>query len=242
MREVISVSELAAHCEGDSLVLWAAQGLGGRGRAWVGEDAALAAAPSISMRDRVAVWARSPAAAAALARQVLPQLPRSFRPMGERPQLDAIAAAVPGMAVVGRFGWMDGTVAPQPGEATWLDPKADAAAIGSLLDRAYPSSYAGPGVPGVERWAGVREDGGQLLAVGAQAWSSPQVALLSGVAVDPRARGRGLAGHVCAVLASAALTGHPALGLMVEDHNLAARRVYERLGLRHRPVAAAAFH
>ncbi|MEZ0065295.1 RimJ/RimL family protein N-acetyltransferase [Streptacidiphilus sp. MAP12-20] len=31
------------------------------------------------------------------------------------------------------------------------------------------------------------------------------------------------------------------MGLMVEDWNTPARRVYERLGLHHRPVSAAAF-
>ncbi|WP_037605528.1 GNAT family N-acetyltransferase [Streptacidiphilus rugosus] len=245
MPEVTSVPELAAHCGDDPFVLWAAQGLGGRGRAWVGEDAALAAAADISTRDRVAVWARSPEAAAALAAEVLPRLPRSFRPFGARPLIDAVAAAVPGLEVVGRFGWMDGTAAsapyPDSGSAEWLDPDADAAGIGSVLDSAYPTSYAYPGVIGVERWAGVRDDAGRLLAVGAQAWSSPQVALLSGIAVHPDARGKGLSHHVCSVLTAAALTRHAAVGLMVEDWNTPARRVYERLGLRHRPVAAAAF-
>jgi GNAT superfamily N-acetyltransferase len=136
---------------------------------------------------------------------------------------------------------MDGHDPVPPGSATWLDPEADGPAIAAVLDDAYPASYARPDVPGVERWAGVRADDGRLLAVAAQAWSAPQVALLSGVAVTPDARGRGLGHEVCATLTAGALTRHPAVALMVEDHNLPARRVYERLGLRHREVAAAAF-
>jgi GNAT superfamily N-acetyltransferase len=241
-RELFSVDELASLTDGDALTLWAAQGLLRGGRAWAGEDAVIAASPAISTRDRVAVWARSPEAAAALAREVLPQLPRSFRPFGDRPLIEAVAAAVPGLEVVGRFGWMDAReTAAHELPAEWLTDEADAEAIHGILDRAYPLSYARPGVTGVARWAGLRDDTGRLLAVGALAWPSPQVALLSGIAVDPPARGKGLALPLCATLAAAGLAGHELVALMVEDDNTPARRVYERLGLRHRPVAAAAF-
>ncbi|RAG87460.1 GNAT family N-acetyltransferase [Streptacidiphilus pinicola] len=240
-RELRSVEEIAALTGGDTLVLWAAQGLERGGRAWAGEDAVISAAPAISTRDRAAVWARSPQAAAALAREVLPQLPRSFRPFGDRPVIEAVAAAVPGLEVVGRFGWMDAReTAPPEAPAEWLTD-VDAEAVSGILDRAYPISYARPGVTGVTHWAGIRDDAGRLLAVGALAWPSPQVSLLSGIAVDPSARGKGLALPLCATLAHAALATHDAVALMVEDANTSARRVYERLGLHHRPVAAAAF-
>jgi len=85
------------------------------------------------------------------------------------------------------------------------------------------------------------DDAGRLLATGALAWPSPQVTLLSGVAVDPATRGKGLALPVCATLAQAALADHAAVALMVEDRNTAARRLYTRLGLTYRPVAASAF-
>lgn len=239
-REIRSVEELVSLTD-DTLVLWAAQGLERGGRAWAGEDAVISAAPSISARDRVAVWARSPQAAVALAREVLPQLPRSFRPFGDRPVIEALAAAVPGLGVVGRFGWMDAReTAPPEVLAEWLTD-ADTEAINGILDRAYPISYARPGVPGVTRWAGVRDDAGRVLAVGALAWPSPQVTVLSGIAVDPPARGKGLALPICATLAHTALASHTAVALMVEDANTRARRVYERLGLHHRPLAAAAF-
>ncbi|WP_042434326.1 GNAT family N-acetyltransferase [Streptacidiphilus anmyonensis] len=242
MRELFSVEELAVLTERDPLTLWTAQGLLRGGRAWAGEDAVISAAPAISTRDRVGLWARSPEAAVVLAREVLPQLPRSFRPFGDRPLVEAVAAAVPGLEVVGRFGWMDAReTAPPELPAEWLSESDESEAINGILDRAYPVSYARPGLAGVTRWAGLRDDVGRLLAVGALAWSSPQVVLLSGIAVDPPARGKGLALPLCATLASAGLAEHGAVALMVEDHNTPARRVYERLGLRHRPVAAAAF-
>ncbi|SEL10336.1 GNAT family N-acetyltransferase [Streptacidiphilus jiangxiensis] len=236
--EIFSVEELLGLTD-DTLVLWTAQGLTGGGRAWAGEDAVIAAAPGISTRDRVGVWARSPQAAVALAREVLPQLPRSFRPFGERPLIAAIAAAVPGLEVVGHFGWMDAReTSPAESPAPWLD---DTTGVNALLDLAYPASYARAGVPGVERWAGFHDDADRLLAIGALAWSSPQVALLSGIAVAPDARGKGLALPICATLAQAGLAERGTVALMVEDHNTTARRVYDRLGLRHRPVSAAAF-
>ncbi|WP_370119824.1 GNAT family N-acetyltransferase [Streptacidiphilus sp. MAP12-33] len=237
-REIFSVEELVALTD-DPLVLWTAQGLTRGGRAFAGEDAVIAAAPAISTRDRVGVAARSPEAGAALAREVLPQLPRSFRPFGERPVIAAIAAAVPGLEVVGHFGWMDAheTVAPER-EADWLD---DTTGVDALLDAAYPASYAREGVPGVERWAAFRDDADRLLAIGALAWSAPQVALLSGIAVASDARGKGLALPLCATLARAGLARRGTVALMVEDDNTPARRVYDRLGLRHRPVSAAAF-
>ncbi|MBF9073267.1 GNAT family N-acetyltransferase [Streptacidiphilus fuscans] len=239
-REIFSVDELVSLTDGDPLVLWAAQGMRG-GRAWAGDQAVISAAPSISTRDRAAVWARSPEAAATLAREVLPQLPCSFRPFGERPVIQAVAAAVPGLEVVGRFGWMDARETAPPEVLAEPLTDDDAEAIDGILDRAYPISYARPGVSGVSHWAGFRDDAGRLLAVGALAWASPQVALLSGIAVDPPARGKGLALPLCATLARTGLADHDAVALMVEDNNIPARRVYERLGLRYREVAAAAF-
>jgi GNAT superfamily N-acetyltransferase len=241
MRELTTTAELSDACDGDSLCLWVAQGLGARGRAWAGEDAVLAAAPDISTRDRLAVWARSPEAAVELYREVAPQLPRSFRPFGERRLIAALAQATPGLEVVGHFGWMDTSavsVSADP-RAQWLD-ESDAEDIATVLDLAFPTSYARPGVPGVQRWAGVR-DGAQLLVVGALAWSSPEVALVSGVAVTPEARGKGLGLTACSLLVDAALAEHGAVGLMVEDWNVPGQRLYQRLGLRRRAVSAAAF-
>jgi hypothetical protein len=60
-------------------------------------------------------------------------------------------------------------------------------------------------VPGVERWAGVRDGAGRLAAVAALAWSAPGVGLIAGVAVQPGARGQGLGRQVCGFVVAAAL-------------------------------------
>jgi ribosomal protein S18 acetylase RimI-like enzyme len=112
--------------------------------------------------------------------------------------------------------------------------------VTALLEEGFPDFYAWPGKPGVERWAGVRDATGQLAAVAALAWSAPDAAMISGVAVHPAARGRRLGRAVCEFLAVQGLRRHGAVVLMVEEWNQAARRLYGSLGLRYRDVAAAA--
>jgi GNAT superfamily N-acetyltransferase len=123
--------------------------------------------------------------------------------------------------------------------ARWL-PDAALGEVAALLETGFPASHAKPGVPGVGRWAGVRDDAGGLVAAGTLAWSAPDVGLLAGVAVHPRARGQGLGRNIGAFLLAEALRRHRAAALMVDEWNHAARRTYSGLGLRYRPLAAAA--
>ncbi len=246
MREIDDHDELMALCDGDSLCLWAAQGLDGRGRAWASDDgrAVAAGGPRLSARARLAVHG-PPDAAASLGRTVLRELGPDYRPFGDRGVIEALVRAVPGLREVKRFGWMaTGRVTPHipadAGRARWL-PDADLPEVAELLELTFPDSFAKPGVPGVDGWAGVRDDGGHLMAVAALAWSAPAVGLLAGVAVHPGAQGRGLGREVCAFTVSAGLMKHGAVALMVEEWNHAARHIYERLGLRYRPVGAAAW-
>jgi ribosomal protein S18 acetylase RimI-like enzyme len=125
------------------------------------------------------------------------------------------------------------------GSAGWL-PAAALPEVTALLEEGFPDSYAWPGKPGVERWAGVRDAAGRLAAVAALAWSAPDAAMISGVAVHPAARGRRLGRAVCEFLTIQGLRRHGAVVLMVEEWNQAARRLYGSLGLRYRDVAAAA--
>ncbi|AUG80840.1 GCN5-related N-acetyltransferase [Kitasatospora sp. MMS16-BH015] len=125
---------------------------------------------------------------------------------------------------------------PGPG---WLGAAA-LPEVAVLMAHAFPSSHAKPGAEGVERWAGVRGEDGRLLAVAALAWSAPTVGLISGVAVDPAARGRGLGRAICSFLLGEALAGHGTAALMVGGENHTARQLYRSLGMRHRAVAAAA--
>ncbi len=73
MREIHDPGELAGLCGGDTLCVWAAQGLAGSGRAWAGESgrAVAVAGPGLSARDRLAVYG-PPAEAVTLVRSLLP--------------------------------------------------------------------------------------------------------------------------------------------------------------------------
>jgi GNAT superfamily N-acetyltransferase len=246
-REIRDHAELAARCDGDLLCLWTAQGLDGRSRAWVSADgrAVAVAGRSLSRRDRLAV--RGPAESVIpLTADVLAEIGPAFRPLGERALIEAVAAGLPDLAVRGTFGWMDTRdpipdPAPAPAPAGGADWLTDAALpeVTALLEESFPDSYAWPGTPAVERWAGVRDTGGRLAAVAALAWSAPDAAMISGVAVRPAARGRRLGHAVCEFLTREGLRRHGAVVLMVEEWNQAARRLYGRLGLRYRDVAAA---
>jgi ribosomal protein S18 acetylase RimI-like enzyme len=265
-REIRDHAELAARCDGDLLCLWTAQGHDGRSRAWASADgrAVAVAGRALSRRDRLAV--RGPAESVIpLAADVLAEIGPGFRPLGERPLIETVAAAIPGLAVRGTFGWMDtrdpvpdppaaapaaaapATAAAGPPAAAspaaaesagWL-PAAALPEVTALLEEGFPDSYAWPGKPGVERWAGVRDATGRLAAVAALAWSAPDAAMISGVAVHPAARGRRLGRTVCEFLTIAGLRRHSAVVLMVEEWNQAARRLYGSLGLHYRDMAAA---
>ncbi|MCC2274042.1 GNAT family N-acetyltransferase [Streptomyces sp. ET3-23] len=243
MREINSLEELAACCRGDSLCRWAAQRLGEGNRAWASADgrALAVAGRALSMRDRLAVWG-DPRSAVPLARTVLDELGPAYRPLGDRTLIDALAAELPGLTCSPAFGWMDrtrpGPSLPSAGAAQWL-PRNTLDEASAVVAAGFPDSYAQPGGAGAGRWAGVRDGAGRLVAVGALAWSAPTVGLLSGIAVLPEARGRGLARQVCALLLDEALTRHGTAALMVDDDNPAALHLYRSLGLRYRPLRAA---
>ncbi|WP_406285294.1 GNAT family N-acetyltransferase [Embleya sp. NBC_00896] len=245
MRELIDHDELVRRCDGDAMCVWAAQGLVGGRRAWASADgrAVAVAGAGLSRRDRVAVYG-PPAALVPLVRDVMAEVGPTYRPFGAPERIAALVAGVPELVEVGAFGWMDlpGPSGPDPGvgPAHWLaDDAADE--VAALIETGFPTSYAKPGMPGVERWAGVRDSDGELLAVAALAWSAPSIGLLAGVGVGPAARGRGLGRVVCAFVLAEALARHGAAALMVEESNHAAVRLYESLGMTYRPVKAAAW-
>ncbi len=250
MHEITDPDRLTALCADDSLLTWAAQGLarrvGGTSRAWSLDGAVAVAAPDLSGRDRIALRAADPAAlpaAVALLRQVLVEVGPGYRPLGEPGVVAAAVEALPGLRPTSPFSWMERTAAEAPlptGRASRLGP-ADERAVADLLDLAFPDSHAHPDRPGVEQWVGVRGAGRELLAIAALAWSAPTVGLLAGVAVHPAARGRGLAAQVCGHAVREALAVHGRVALLVDDDNAAAVRLYQALGLRPRPMAAAAF-
>ncbi|YCK38645.1 GNAT family N-acetyltransferase [Actinomadura sp. ATCC 39365] len=238
---------LRAACGDDDLVMWTAQGLRGQARAWALREAVVAAAPRIARHDRLAVWG-DPDDAAELVRHALAELGPTYRPLGERELMRRVAARLAGVRESGAFSWMSlpgpprardglpGQAAGLPSMVGWLAGE-DEQEITALLAGDAPSSYAVPGVAGVRRWAGVRV-GRELAAVAADAWSAPSVGLLAGVATAARFRGRGLAERVCGWMSSQLVATHGRAALMVDDVNVAAIKVYERLGYRRRLVLA----
>jgi GNAT superfamily N-acetyltransferase len=246
--EISDHAELAARCDGDTLCLWAAQGLAGRtwasrSRAWRSADgAALAVAgPDLSTRNRIAVCGRGESAIP-LVRSVLEAVGPTFRPLGDHDLITDIVAGIPELAPVAAFGWMDSRgpapVRLRPGAARWLS-KSELPHVTALLQVSFPDSDALPGAPGVERWAGVLDEHGRLLAVTAVAWSAPDLGYLAGVAVHPEARGRGHGATVCSFVLAAALAKHGAAALMVDEQNCAAIRLYRGLGMTYRTLTAA---
>lgn len=249
MREVSDLEELRGLCRSNLLCEWAAQGFAerrsGAARAWATEDdgAVAVACPSLATKDRVVVCG-SVAAAASLIGLVLEEVGPSFRPIGEPDLIGRLADMIelpagnslqPGSP----FGWMDRR---QPldhtaTDASWLgDDHFDE--IKELLDLAHAAGDARPGDPDVDTWAGIRDDHGRLIATAALGWSAPTVGYVVGVAVDPDHRGQGLGERICRLVIDAAVTERGAVGLMVDEDNTAARRLYDKLGMDYHPVLA----
>lgn len=239
MHELSTWQDVADATVGDPMSVWAAGTLGTGGRAWAHAGATLVAAPALSLHDRAVVTGPVDAVAA-LVRHAHAELGPRFRPYGDPGLITGLVRRLPHLTLRTPFGWMDTRTAPKPdAPAGWLTD-ADLPDAAALLDRVYPSSYARPGTPGVRRWAGIRDDTGRLVATGADAWSTPTVGLISGVVTDPAARGTGLGSRLCAFLIRTLLAEHGRVALMVDDWNTAAIRLYERLGMRRRPVVACA--
>lgn len=243
MHEIHDLDELHALCGGDTLCLWAAQGLDGRSRAWRSPDgtAVAIAAPDLAVRDRLVVHGRADAAVS-LVRAVLAETGPEYRPLGDRALIGALAAGLPELSAVGSFGWMScrgphPVPLPDP-RAHWL-ADAELPEAAALLEISLPRSVAWPGESGIEGWAGIRDEGGGLLATAALAWPGPDVGLLAGVAVRPDAQGQGLGRGICALVLRQVLDRCGAAALMVEDANPAALGLYRGLGMRYQPVAVA---
>ena len=239
---VLTLDDLAAATGDDPLMLWAADRPGVR--IWARDGAVAAACPDLSRRDRLPVHGE-PEAVAALLRDVLAQVGPTFRPVGDESLVTAVAEALPELTVAGRFGWME-TATPPPiaapvagdGAPHWLGP-GSLPEVTALIDTAFPDSYARPGGSGVHRWAGLRDAGGTLLAVAADAWSSSRVGFLAGVTTRPEARGHGRAAALCSFVTTELLAGRDRAALFVDYWNTAAVATYDKLGFTLRPIAAA---
>jgi ribosomal protein S18 acetylase RimI-like enzyme len=218
----------------DPLVRWAAQVLlpGRGGAAWAHGDAVAVLAPALHRYDRLVLVGPVDGVAALLRAHVRPGL-KVLVPTAVAEELAWPARAT--------FGWMQraGSLDAR-GRARWLaEDRWDD--VEALLRKAGPGSFVWPREPGPSRWAGIDEDGG-LVAVCADAWSAPGIGFIGGVATHPDHRGRSLSTDVCSLVVGALLAEHGECGLMVDAANLAAIKVYRRLGFAYRSVTALRDH
>jgi ribosomal protein S18 acetylase RimI-like enzyme len=237
VREVSTTAELARITAGDPMMIWCGQGqLGGRVKAWYSGDAVAVASPQLSQHDRLAVHGPVDDLAD-LVERVLTEVNPELRTFGDEDLIRQLAERVPGLSFAAAFGWMHtATVPSEVMTASWLDGDAG---VEKLLAEASPESYAWPGRPGVQRWAAITSETGELLSIAADAWSAPEIGFLAGVATKPSARGQGLSRQVCAFATAELVKRYGQAGLMVHSGNEAAIAVYRKLGYTYRNVAAA---
>jgi predicted GNAT family acetyltransferase len=103
--------------------------------------------------------------------------------------------------------------------------------ISDFLNAHAPNSSVWPGNPELVFWAGIRNDSGELIAVGAVTmWETGQK-IVSSVGTAEHERGKGLATKLVAeMVAKAHELEFPRLALAVRADNIAAKRAYEKVG------------
>jgi ribosomal protein S18 acetylase RimI-like enzyme len=110
--------------------------------------------------------------------------------------------------------------------------EADQPRLEGLYAAAYPGSWFNPRVLATGQFVGIPDKDGSLLAAAGVHVYSPEfrVAALGNIAVRPEARNQGLATAATAFCCQRLLASVDLIGLNVLADNLAAIRVYERLG------------
>lgn len=127
------------------------------------------------------------------------------------------------------FLWTTSAPPAQPGEEQVVRlTEADHPALTALIDEAFPTSTARPGNPQVSGWYGIR-DGDRLVACGADR-TRGEIGFLAGLTVAPRHRGRGLGAAITAGMTRTMLDRYDLVALGVYPSNVAAIRLYRRLG------------
>ncbi len=240
LRRLVSTQELAWASNDDALLAWIAQdGVGTSTTAWAYGSAVGVAGAGLPQGRRLAI-AGSTSDVAALLRSVERETVLGYRLLGAAPLLASLTRGMR-LRIVEEFWWMElggGQLVGVDNEAArWLD-EGDLDDVEVLLDVSFPASRARAGVPGVRRWAGIRERG-LLVAVAADAWSCTTVGFISGVATHPAHRGRGLGRSVSRFVIQHLLNECGRAGLYADAWNRAAVALYASVGMSSHRVATA---
>lgn len=155
----------------------------------------------------------------------------------ERHALDAVTAQLRSAGIElghgGDWDWMWTTTPPIPRfgeqEIVELDDIADADEIRRFYANANPGAESQPGEGVAQLWLGVRDRAG-LVAAGSLHSTPAGYPHLTGIAVDPATRGRGLGMTLSAALTRRALERSSMSTLGMYADNDTARAVYTRLG------------
>ncbi|GAA1827905.1 hypothetical protein GCM10009682_53880 [Luedemannella flava] len=127
------------------------------------------------------------------------------------------------------FRWVAAAVPAHPAESRVVRlHDADLPAVEALLADAFPSTTTRPGDPRVLGWYGIRS-GDALVAVGADR-SRGGVGFLAGLTVATDRRGEGLGTALTTAMTRSLGARYGDVGLGVIADNLAASRLYARLG------------
>ncbi|WP_277451735.1 GNAT family N-acetyltransferase [Janibacter sp. DB-40] len=132
----------------------------------------------------------------------------------------------------GLWEWMWTTRAPAApaGDGTVELVEEDRADLQALLDAHNPGTDGQPFARPGQRWVGIRDGEGSLLAAGCCEPERSGTPVLSGITVAPTARGRGLGRVVTAELTRGAVDSHGWCTLGMYSVNDTARRLYHSLG------------
>lgn len=113
-----------------------------------------------------------------------------------------------------------------------LDDVADAAEINTFSAAHNHRLWAQAGNGEIVRWCGIRDNAGDLIAVGGAQREESGVPHLAGIVTHTGHRGAGLGSAISAGLTRWALTDSGVCTLGMYSDNTAARSVYRRLGFR----------
>lgn len=244
MEELSNVTAVREITGADELMLWTyGEAITSQPRAWASHDrsAVVVAAADRSGRDRLGLWGavESLAPLAQKARRIVGP---TYRPIGSPHLVEALIEHDRDLIRVPPFCWMQTRRAPTdrtPHSGLVNLDRSDDDLIRDLLSEEFSSSHAMPGIAGVECWVGIRSNDGRLDAVGALAWSCPDVGFLSGIAVRRSATGHGLGQSITRHLIDRSLKQRPVAALMVDAENERGRGLYSRAGMSIRLLGAA---